>query len=149
MEKVQFSTRINAPVHTVWTTMLEDASYREWTRSFQEGSFFDGSWTVHSTIRFLAPDKHGVLSGLVGRVVEKRTDEFVAVEYLGQVVDGADDTESELARSMAGMRESYAFVEENGVTTVTVEQDTVPEMRAMLEESWPKSLAALKELAEA
>ena len=148
MEKVQFSVQINAPVHLVWTTMLEDASYREWTSAFQEGSYFDGSWTMHGVLRFLAPDATGAPSGLIGRVVEKRTDEFVSVEYIGQVVDGVDDTESERARSLAGMRENYSFSEENGVTTVTVDQDTSGEMAAMLEDAWPKSLAALKELAE-
>lgn len=149
MEKVQFSVRINAPVHTVWTTMLEDASYREWTRAFQDGSFFEGSWTVHSVIRFVAPDENGVLSGLVGRVVDKRTDEFVSVEYLGQVVAGIDDTDSELARSFAGMHENYSFHEEGGVTTVTVDQDSTPEMVAMLTTAWPRALAELKALAEA
>lgn len=149
MEKVQFSVQIDAPVHTVWTTMLEDASYREWTRPFQEGSFFEGSWTVHSVIRFVAPDDNGVLSGLIGRVVAKRTDEFVSVEYIGQVVDGVDDTDSELARSFAGMHENYSFSEDGGVTTVTVDQDTTAEMVGMLSESWPKALDSLKALAEA
>jgi len=149
MDKVQFSVQIDAPVHTVWTTMLEDASYREWTRPFQEGSFFEGSWTVHSVIRFVAPDANGVLSGLIGRVVAKRTDEFVSVEYIGQVVGGIDDTDSELARSIAGLHENYSFHEEGGVTTVTVDQDSAPEMVAMLSELWPKALTALKELAEA
>jgi len=148
MDKVQYSVQVAAPVHRVWTTMLEDASYREWTRPFQDGSHFEGSWTVHSVIRFVGPDENGSMGGLLARVVEKRTDAFVAVEYLGQVVDGEDDTESELARSFVGMRESYAFREENGVTTVTVELDTTDEMREMLAESWPRALALVKELAE-
>ncbi|MCU1549275.1 MAG: hypothetical protein JWO29_2226, partial [Arthrobacter sp.] len=31
MEKLSYSVKINAPVQDVWATMLNDATYREWT----------------------------------------------------------------------------------------------------------------------
>ena len=38
MTKLTFSTTIAAPSELVWRTMLEDATYRNWTSAFQEGS---------------------------------------------------------------------------------------------------------------
>jgi uncharacterized protein YndB with AHSA1/START domain len=149
MQTLRYSVRINAPAHTVWTTMLDEASYREWTRAFTEGSYYEGSWDLGSEIRFLDLGEDGSLSGMIGKIVENRPDEFVCIEYSGQIVDGADDTTSEAARQLAGNREAYAFSESAGVTTVAVECDSDDETAAFLDEAWPKALERLKDLVAA
>lgn len=153
MEKRQFSVDIDAPLEHVWRTMLEDETYREWTGEFHEGSHFDGDWSEGSTIRFLGPDGDGPdgdggESGLIARVVEYRPHEFVGLEYLGQIMGGVEDTTSDFAVKLAGLREDYAFSHADGVTTVTVELDAIEEFEEMFEDSWPRSLAKLKEIAE-
>jgi uncharacterized protein YndB with AHSA1/START domain len=150
MEKLHFRVSIDAPVHTVWRTMLEPDSYRLWTSAFHEGSYFVGDWHLGSEIRFLGPsDDEGTPDGgLFGRIVANRPDEFVSIEYDGMVVDGVDDTTSAFARAIAGTHENYTFREVDGVTTVIVEMDADPAMADMMNESWPVALGELTRLAE-
>ena len=147
MEKLHFTVQINAPVHTVWTTMLDDATYREWTSAFNVGSYYEGSWDLGSDIRFLGPEEDGSVSGMLGKVIENRPDERVTVEYSGDILHGVERSGAEA--QFFGAHESYSFSESGGVTTVEVDVDTEEEYASMFSELWPAALAKLKELAEA
>ena len=149
MDKLRYSVEVNAPVHAVWTTMLDDTTYREWTSAFHEGSYFEGSWELGSTIRFLGPNDDGSLGGMIAKVVENRPNEYISLEYLGETVGGVDDTTSEAALRLAGAHENYSFRESDGVTTVEVELDSDDQFTAMFNQMWPPALAKLKEIAEA
>lgn len=148
MEKLHFVTEIHAPAHTVWTTMLDDATYREWTSVFNEGSHFEGGWDEGQTVRFLAPDDVGTVSGRIGRIIASIPDEFIAIEYTGRVVHGVDDTSSSAIRQLVGSHESYTLSESGGVTTLEVEVDLEDEHVDMFGGLWPRALAAVKEIAE-
>jgi len=148
MEKLRYSVRIKAPAEVVWTTMLDDASYREWTSVFNSGSYYEGSWDKGSEIRFLGPDDDGSLGGMIATVEENRPHEFISLRYTGQIVDGADDTTSDAAKSFIGSHENYAFSESGGVTTVDVELDSEEDFVAEFNDAWPAALARLKDLAE-
>lgn len=150
MEKLKFEVNINAPAQTVWTTMLDDATYREWTSAFNEnGSYYEGDWTPGSEIRFLGPDDEGSLGGMIATVEESRPNEFISLRYLGQIVRGVEDRTSDVAKEFIGAHEIYSFAEAAGVTTVEVAIDSDDEFAAMLNEAWPLALAKLKDLAEA
>lgn len=152
MEKLQFSTKINAPVQTVWSTMLDDATYREWTSAFYEGSYYEGDWNQGSEMRFLGPDENGSLGGMLATVEESRPHEFVSLRYVGQIVDGANDTTSGEARSIAGTHENYTFRQADGMTELDVEIDLAAgsddEFVQMFNDLWPKALDKLKEICE-
>ena len=150
MEKLQFQVSIDAPVNAVWRSMLGPDSYRQWAGAFHEGSYYVGDWELGSQIRFLGPADAAGLSegGMLGHIVANRPDEYVSIEYDGQVFDGVDDTTSPIARAIAGSHESYSFREEDGVTTVIVEMEADPEMAAMLSEMWPVALDRLKSIVE-
>ena len=147
MEKLHFTVQIDAPAHTVWTTMLDEETYREWTSVFDEGSHYEGSWDLGSDIRFLGPEEDGSISGMIGTIIENRPDELVTVEYTGEIMKGVERTGEEA--QFFGAQESYSFAESGGVTTVEVEVDTAEEYTSMFDELWPTALARLKELAEA
>jgi uncharacterized protein YndB with AHSA1/START domain len=149
MSDVQYSVTIEAPAHTVWTTMLEDETYRIWAAEFHAGSHYVGGWQLGDEIRFLGPGDDGTMGGVFGTIVECTPDESVSIEYKGQIIDGVEDTTSPLALMMAGTRESYGLLEVDGTTTVTVGLDDIEDFREMYEQSWPPALAKLKELAEA
>ena len=150
MEKLKFEVDISAPAETVWATMLDDATYREWTSAFNEsGSYYEGDWNPGSEIRFLGPDEKGSLGGMIATVEESRPHEFISLRYLGQIVDGADDRTSDAAKQFIGAHENYAFTEAGGGTTVEVELDSEDEWADMLKEAWPVALGKLKDLAEA
>lgn len=147
MASLQYSIDIAAPVHTVWTTMLGDETYRDWTSAFGEGGYYEGDWSEGSTIRFVGQEDDGSLSGMIGTVVASRPDKFVSVEYFGQIIHGEIDTTSDDAQAFVGSYENYSFEESDGVTTVTVELSD-DEMMNQFDDVWPRALGRLKELAE-
>jgi uncharacterized protein YndB with AHSA1/START domain len=148
MEKLNFSITINAPKEKVWSTMLGEDTYREWTEVFMPGSHYVGDWNEGSKILFLAPGETGETGGMVSRIKENRKFEFISIEHLGFVQDGKEDTTSEEVKSWAGALENYTFKEKEGSTEVLVEMDTVEEYKEMFLDTWPKALEKLKELAE-
>lgn len=150
MTTLHFSIDINAPKEKVWSTMLSDATYREWTKVFNPngGSYFEGSWDEGSKIRFIGPDENGKLGGMLSRIEVNKPYEFISIEHLGQIADGVEDTTSDEIKGWIGAHENYTFTEENGVTTVKVDLDTVDEFKDMFEKAWPKGLQKLKELSE-
>ncbi|WEO77366.1 hypothetical protein BJQ94_18770 [Cryobacterium sp. SO2] len=163
MKTLHFSQEIIAPADIVWETMLDDATYREWTSAFSPGSYFEGSWLQGSEIRFLgdSDDDDGTdsgsdggsdgdgMGGLVGVIAEHRPHEFVSIEYTGLILNGDVDTESDYAKKFIGTHENYTFSESRGVTTLTIDLDVDEEEADMFAEMWPKGLDRLTELAEA
>lgn len=149
MEKLRYSVTIDAPVQAVWTTMLNDATYREWTSVFNSESSYEGDWNQGSEIRFLGPDGDGSVAGMIATVEENRPNELISLRYVGQIVNGEDDTTSEAAKAFMGAHEKYAFSGSEAATTVDVELDSEEEFVAMFDEAWPLALAKLKEIVEA
>jgi uncharacterized protein YndB with AHSA1/START domain len=148
MEKLRLTTAIKATQEKTWKTMLDDATYRQWTEPFTAGSHYIGDWTEGSEILFLGPGKHGEMSGMVARIKENRPFEYVAIEHLGLVDGGRRDTTSEAVKAWAGALETYTLRDTGDGTELVVEVDVNAEYRAMFEETWPKALAKLKALAE-
>jgi len=148
MERLNFTVEVNAPAHTVWTTMLGDATYRQWTNPFNEaGSWYEGSWDLGKEIRFIGPDKDGSLGGMIATVIENKPDERVTVEYVGEILQGVEYRDER--SKVFGGRESYSFSESGGVTTVRVDLDSEEDFSAMFRDVWPLALARLKAIAEA
>jgi uncharacterized protein YndB with AHSA1/START domain len=147
MQKLHFSIVINASKEKVWHTMLDDATYRQWTEVFASGSHYVGNWNAGSKILFLAPEEDST-SGMVSRIAENRPYEFISIEHLGEVHGGKEDTTSEKVKFWSGARENYTFREKDGQTEVLVDMDTAPEYKEMFEQKWPEALERLKEIAE-
>jgi uncharacterized protein YndB with AHSA1/START domain len=151
-QKIHFAVTINAPRARVWDTMLQDATFREWTAPFNpEGtgsSWYEGEWKQGSKMRFLGTGENGRVDGMVSRIKEVRLHEFVSIEHLGVVQDGKEDLTSDTARQFAPAFENYTFIDKDGETEVRVDMDTAEEHRQMFEASWPKALQELKDLAE-
>ena len=144
MRKLNFSTTINAPKERVWRVMLADATYRQWTSPFQEGSYAVTDWNQGSKALFLGPDG----SGMVSRIAEHRPNEYLSIEHLGTVQNGVENTEGEDVKGWAGAHENYIIKESNGVSTLNVEMDTTDEYAKYFDETWPKALNKLKEISE-
>ena len=77
MEKITFSTIINASREKVWNTMLEKDTYQEWTVPFHEGSTYDGNWEEGSEIKFIGPDEDGSISGMYAVIAVNQLHECV------------------------------------------------------------------------
>jgi uncharacterized protein YndB with AHSA1/START domain len=147
MQKVNFSIFINASREKVWDTMLQDATYREWTKAFGD-SHYEGDWEQGSKISFIGTDEKGEQAGMVARIAESRKPEFVSIEYVGTLKNGVEDTEGEEAKKWAGAHENYTFTEKDGGTELAVVIDVDEQYAGMFNEMWPKALENLKVLAE-
>lgn len=148
MEKLHFNIFINAPKEKVWDAMLNDATYREWTKAFNKDSHYEGKWEKGSKMLFLGCDENGGIGGMVSEIEEVRPYEFISILHRGLVQNGVEDTTSDMVKGWAGAHENYTFTERDGGTEVSVDIDIVSEMKDEFEGSWPKSLEALKEIAE-
>lgn len=124
--------------------MLEDATYRQWTSAFQEGSYAVTDWQVGSKALFLTPQA----DGMVSTIVAHRPNEFLSVKHLGVVKNGVEDTESEEVKQWAGALENYTLKEANGLSHLTIEMDTIDEYKNFFEKTWPEALKKLKEVSE-
>ncbi len=147
MTTLHFSIIINAPVEKVWSTMLEDATYRKWTEPFHQGSYYEGNWDKGADIRFLGPDDAGGLGGMFSKIREYKKYEYISIEHLGVVKNGVNDT----ATAWSGAYENYTFKSIPQGTEVKIDLDMPEddnEMQQMMGEMWPNALKKLKEIAE-
>ena len=150
MQKIHETIFINAPREKVWDTMLEDATYREWTSAFNPGSYYKGSWEQGSKILFLGPNPDGTSGegGMVSRIAENKLHEFVSIEHVGVLANGVEDTTSDFAKAWTPAFENYTFVEKDGGTELTIDVDVAEEMKEEMEKMWKAALTKLKQMAE-
>ncbi len=80
-EMLRFQVKILATPATVYKRMLDDKTYREWTKLFNPTSHFVGSWDKGAMIRFIGVDPHGQKGGMVSRVRENILNRFVSLEH--------------------------------------------------------------------
>lgn len=146
MQHLHFSTVINASKQKVWETMLDDATYREWTSAFSPGGYYEGKWETGSDISFLGPDKDGP-SGMVGKVKEVRPYDFVSVQYSGEMMNGQERIYTAEEQG-SGLFENYTFNERDGATEVLIDLDILDQYADMMNDMWPKGLVKLKEVVE-
>jgi uncharacterized protein YndB with AHSA1/START domain len=144
MHRLFFSTTINAPKEAAWRAMLADATYRQWTSAFEEGSYAVTDWQEGSKALFLTPSG----DGMVSTIVAHRPNEFLSIKHLGTVKNGVEDTNSDEVKGWGGALENYTIREVDGSSTLTVEMDVTDECRSYFEETWPKALSKLKEITE-
>ena len=148
MEKLNFSTNINAPREKVWEVLWNDDTYRKWTSAFMEGSYAEtDNWKEGTKVLFLAPGG----SGMVSTVARNKKNEFMSFKHLGEVKDGVEDTESEKVKQWAGATENYRLTDENGKTKLDVDLDvdnTNGDFKNYFIKTFPIALEKVKELAE-
>jgi len=146
MKDLNFSIFINAPREKVWNTMLEDATYREWTKPFNKTSYFKGDWSEGSKILFLGTDKNGENEGgMYSRIDKNIPFEYISIEHLGVLQNGV---ETPWIGEGSGF-ENYKFEEKDGGTELKIEMTNIPdEYMEMMNEMWPKALEILKALSE-
>lgn len=142
MQKMKFSVEIQAPKETVWRTLWEDTTFRDWANIIDDGTYMVGAMKEGAQVQFIsAASGYGVTS-----LIEKLTpNEFVLFRHMTDTKEsGAREREDE----WTGGQESYALAEHNGTTVLTVELDAPSEQVVTFENRLPKALQRIKELAE-
>ncbi len=146
MEKITFSTIINASRERVWNTMLEKDTYQEWTVPFHEGSTYEGNWEEGSEMKFIGPSEDGIISGMYAVIVVNRPREFVSIKHLGELKNG-EKNPWPVVEGQEGY-ENYTFKDARNGTEVFVELTVPAEWKDMFNDMWPRALVRLKEIAE-
>ncbi|HYC40925.1 MAG TPA: SRPBCC domain-containing protein [Chitinophagaceae bacterium] len=145
MEKKRYEISIHASPEKVWQTLWDLSRYQAWTSVFAEGSTVEtDDWREGSRVLFL----DGKGNGMVSEVAANRPNELMSFRHLGTVKDGIQDLDSEETRKWAGAKEDYHLAADNGKTRLTVEMDITDDFLEYFENTWPKALARIKELAE-
>ena len=145
---LNFEISIRAKAGKVYTRMLDEVSYKEWTAAFDPSSTYKGSWEKGSKMLFLGTDHNGKVAGMVSRIKENIPDRYVSIEHLGIFQDDNEITSGPEAEGWAGAMENYTFTETNGTTLLSVDLDASKEFLPYFTETWPKALDRLKEICE-
>lgn len=146
MEKLHFTTTINASKEKVWNTLWDRESYKKWTKAFSDTSDVEtDNWKKGSKVIF----GDGTGNGMISTVAANKPYEFMSFKHLGQITDGVEDTTSDKVKDWVGAMENYTLKENNGQTELLIESDISAEYKDMFEKMWPTALQAIKELSEA
>jgi uncharacterized protein YndB with AHSA1/START domain len=148
LNRLHFEITIGAKVKKVFSTMIDEQHYREWTAAFNPTSHFKGSWEKGAKIIFLGTDQDGKEGGMIGKIKENIPNQFLSIEYTGIVQNGKEITTGADIEGWAGACENYTFTERNGKTLLAVDLDSNQEFMNYFTETWPKALNILKAICE-
>lgn len=144
MKDLQFGIDVAAPVARVWDCMFDPIAYRDWTRAFCEGSYFEGSWEAGRRVRLLDPAGHGMEA-----VVDvHRRHEELSLRLVGEIRDGRPVADSPLQAEPARERYVFSPLPGGGTQLVVHLQSWSDGFTDFLQATWPLALQRLKALAE-
>lgn len=144
MEKKEYKAFIKAPRERVWDILWGDTSYNKWTSAFSEGSRAETDWQEGSKVYFL----NGNNEGMVAIIQKKVPNEYMSFKHVGMINKGVEDLESEEVQKWAGATENYTLKNNNGSTELIVDMDIQENYLDYFDETWPKAMDKLKNLAE-
>ncbi len=147
MVKLKFSISINALPEKVYHTMIDKASYSEWTSVFNPTSRFEGSWEKGKKILFVG-EENGQVGGMVSRIADNVPGKFISIQHLGILKGKEEITSGPEVEGWGGAFENYSFSAKDGGTFLQVEMDGNKEYMAYFENTWPEALKKLKNICE-
>ncbi len=142
MKTLRKSIWIDAPREKVWKVLFDERFTRIWYSVFSRGSHPESDWMLGSKALFT----DGSQTGLVGRIVEKRTHELLSIEYEGIVMRGREDYESDHAHDVQGAQEVYRLKGNGPRTQLLVECDMGAEFCDTMARAWERALLKIREL---
>lgn len=142
MNQLEFSIEINATKDKVWRILWQDKTLRQWAGIIDPGTYMIGDLKVGSEVEFISAENGYGVTSLVERVVEG---EYLSLRHQA---DTQESGAKEREKQWTGSTESYALVEKEGTTTLTVTFDVPQELEEYFKEIYPKALARVKEMAE-
>ena len=141
LNQMHFDIDIDAPRDKVWRILWDDASFRDWSSVFAEGSHAVSDWKEGSTVQFIDP---GSNSGMQAVIEKSRPGEFISFRHEREIKDGQVQPPAE----WAGAHENYTLTDRNGRTHLKIDLDAADEHREMFEDKFPKALRRIKTLSE-
>jgi uncharacterized protein YndB with AHSA1/START domain len=141
LNQMHFTIDIDAPRDKVWRVLWDDASFRDWSSVFADGSYAVSDWKEGSTVQFIDPSNN---SGMQAIIEKQRPNEFISFRHEAEIRDGKPQP-----AAWSGAHENYTLTSRNGGTQLKVDLDAADEHRKMFDEKFPKALQRIKALSEA
>jgi hypothetical protein len=151
MKRLEFTEKISAKAEKVYNVMLglnDITHYEAWTAAFNPTSSYEGKWEKGHKMLFVGVDGEGKKGGMVSIILEVILNKYVSIKHIGMLTNGVEITTGPEVEAWAGSMENYSFEEDKGITTLTVELDTVEEFADYMNEKYPKALSILKQICE-
>ena len=145
MNRLIFKTNIKAKKITIWQTLWEEGSYRNWVKVFGEGSYMKvESWEENSKVQFLDANHNGIYSS-----IEKYlSNQLVRFNHIGSIIDGKEQPIDIETKKWSGAKEEYRIEEGGNHNTLVIEIDIMDEHLEFMKDRLPKALETIKENAE-
>ncbi len=143
-KKIKFNINIAATKEKVWQILWNNETYKAWTGAFSEGSFAVSDWNEGSPIHFLDGKGKGMYSVIQKKVPNK----LMEFKHIGEIKNNKEQPLDEMSSKWTGSLEAYLLKETNGITDLTVEMDIVEDFADYINNTFPKALQKVKEMAE-
>ncbi len=148
-DTLHFEIVIHAEADKVYSTMIDESGYRNWTSAFNASSHFRGSWEKGSKILFIGCDAEGNEAGMVSRIKENKSGKFISIEHVGELKGKEEIISGTGVESWAGSLENYTFEAIDGGTLLKIDMiGGVTAYADYFNSTWPKALQLLKKICE-
>lgn len=138
-EHLVYKITIDGPREKVWSALFDDATYRQWTAVFAEGSYALTDWKKGSKVQFLDVNKNGMLA----KIADVRPNEFMSLLHHGEIRRGV-----EFPNPTWSGYENYTLKDASGKTELTIDLDAPESFVGEMNRAWPPALQKLKEIVE-
>lgn len=142
MKQLQFQVEIHTNKETVWDTLWQDETFRQWAGLIDPGTYMVGDLKEGNEIQFISAENGYGVTSLVEALIPG---EFLLLRHQADTQDiGAQEREME----WTGGQESYRLTEKDGTTILSAAFDVPPEQEEYFTDNYPKALERVKVLAE-
>lgn len=145
MKTIRKEIEITAPREKVWTVLVEGTYNSDWMSVFSEGTKASTDWIEGHKVTFTDNSNNG----LIGRITTKQPYEIIKITYDGEISNGVEDYESEMAKAIKGAEEIYELSDHDGNTRLKVSLDMHEEYFDQMSNAWDKALERISELSHA
>jgi hypothetical protein len=142
MKEIQFAIEINASKENVWSTLWEDATFRDWANTIDEGTYIKGVMREGNEIEFLSSVNGYGVTSLIEKLIPN---EFILLRHSA---DTKETGQQERRKEWTGGKESYSLTEKDGTATLIVKMDVPKELEEIFNIRFPRALKRVKTLAE-
>lgn len=145
MINTTFNIDIQATPEYVWHALWNSQLYKKWTAIFSEGSYYAAeNLNSGSTIHFLSPDGNGMYSKIELHIPNEK----MYITHLGEVKNLEQLPLDENSVAWHGAKENYTLTHHNGLSSLSVNIDLSEKYKSFFDETFPKALEKVKQLAE-
>lgn len=142
MKELEYQIIINKPKETVWFTLWNDQSFRDWSNNIDEGTYMLGDLIEGNEIQFISSVNGYGVTSLVSKLVPN---EYILFKHASDTQNTGTETRD---KQWTGGSESYTLTENDGSTVLITKSEIPDELVEIFNVSMPKALNRIKYLAE-